>query len=473
MSCAGTSRKQVLVQHLEKRPVGNDPARRPERGRRGADQLVPDGGLPGPRRRDRRELADAGGPYREQLEDTFFLLPGGRLALVGLDYTHAHNLARSTFSTAARAANGSPRWQRRSKPRLDSRQVFDSQCPLRLPPPRRDPRPAGARPRSDSASSGVAADGGGPPALFGVTQFSSLALEPGEESLLVADTPGGIVRRFRRGCGSWPAGPCLADRRFRTEVIWRTARRAGVPGPPLSRSAPVDSQVFSFFDTANWEVLAKVLDGCADQRPFLGLRRGLDRSRLRPPGQRHLDRPAPRATTTPAAPPAPALTDTDAFATCDAPSPGWNPPAQERDPLVENANGTAPRLQLRSQYELDHRRRATGRPERGSKRSRRRPPASSTSSPRQLGNAGQGARRLRHQRLPLGLRRRHHPDVGYKLEVTERTSGRRKVYTNPVGTPARAITDIAAFSCNAEARPAVPVRKSEPPLELPPSASAQ
>ncbi|MDE2977549.1 MAG: hypothetical protein OXU63_08515, partial [Acidobacteriota bacterium] len=67
-----------------------------------------------------------------------------------------------------------------------------------------------------------------------------------------------------------PAGNCVADER--TRCLGDSRFRATVsfdPGGGGNRHATVvpagtdDSGLFSFFDPANWEVLVKVLDGCA------------------------------------------------------------------------------------------------------------------------------------------------------------------------------------------------------------------
>ncbi len=67
-----------------------------------------------------------------------------------------------------------------------------------------------------------------------------------------------------------PAGTCAADRgtlclqdsRYAVEIQWQTA--SGQAGPGIvARSGTNDSGMFWFFDARNWEVLVKVLDGCA------------------------------------------------------------------------------------------------------------------------------------------------------------------------------------------------------------------
>lgn len=62
-------------------------------------------------------------------------------------------------------------------------------------------------------------------------------------------------------CTPSPTALCLAGGRFRVEVDWTAGGTAGA-----GRVVPVgsdDSGLFWFFDPANWEMLVKVLDGCA------------------------------------------------------------------------------------------------------------------------------------------------------------------------------------------------------------------
>lgn len=64
------------------------------------------------------------------------------------------------------------------------------------------------------------------------------------------------------GCVPEPDRLCLRDGRFRVEVAWRDfsgqTGKGSVVSPPTE-----DSGLFWFFDPANWELLVKVLDGCA------------------------------------------------------------------------------------------------------------------------------------------------------------------------------------------------------------------
>ena len=81
---------------------------------------------------------------------------------------------------------------------------------------------------------------------------------------LYLGTGGGRLWRLGTGTSCQPGGTtmCLNRGRFRVEVEWTTA--AGDSG--AGQVVPVgsdDSGLFWFFDSANWEMMVKVLDGCA------------------------------------------------------------------------------------------------------------------------------------------------------------------------------------------------------------------
>ncbi|MGH9442174.1 MAG: LamG domain-containing protein [Thermoanaerobaculia bacterium] len=115
------------------------------------------------------------------------------------------------------------------------------------------------------------------------------------------------------GAGS-PTAPCL-DGRFSVSVTWRTDDGSTGQGTAVE-CASDDSAIFWFFDPANWELLVKAHNACVD--PFnrwwlfsaattnvfyrldvLDVRAGVNKIYFNYSG-----------------PPAPAVTDTDAFATC-------------------------------------------------------------------------------------------------------------------------------------------------------------
>ncbi|MCP4664167.1 MAG: hypothetical protein GY856_52960, partial [bacterium] len=55
---------------------------------------------------------------------------------------------------------------------------------------------------------------------------------------------------------------CLNQGRFRVEVSWRNFQ-GGTGSGRVVPFGSADSGLFWFFDTANWEMLVKILDGCA------------------------------------------------------------------------------------------------------------------------------------------------------------------------------------------------------------------
>ena len=70
------------------------------------------------------------------------------------------------------------------------------------------------------------------------------------------------ARSATSGCAGSDSSLCLADSRFEVTVDWSTAD--GGRGP--ARAVPVgtnNSGLFYFFEPGNWEMLIKVLDGCA------------------------------------------------------------------------------------------------------------------------------------------------------------------------------------------------------------------
>ena len=63
-------------------------------------------------------------------------------------------------------------------------------------------------------------------------------------------------------CVPGPETACLQNSRFEVEVEWQGADGAS-NAARLVHAGTNDSGMFSFFDRSNWEVLIKVLDGCA------------------------------------------------------------------------------------------------------------------------------------------------------------------------------------------------------------------
>lgn len=63
-------------------------------------------------------------------------------------------------------------------------------------------------------------------------------------------------------CVPGPHRLCLADGRFRVEVTWRNFSGQTGEGS-VAACSTADSGLFWFFDPDNWELMVKVLDGCA------------------------------------------------------------------------------------------------------------------------------------------------------------------------------------------------------------------
>lgn len=67
----------------------------------------------------------------------------------------------------------------------------------------------------------------------------------------------------RLPCVPGPQTMCLNAGRFRVEVEWRDGTGETGPGQVVLGTLAGDSGLFWFFSPANWEMLVKVLDGCA------------------------------------------------------------------------------------------------------------------------------------------------------------------------------------------------------------------
>jgi predicted esterase len=65
------------------------------------------------------------------------------------------------------------------------------------------------------------------------------------------------------GCLPGPTVLCLGGGRFRVEVAWKDFQGGAGPGSVVPGAVSDDSGLFWFFAPDNWELLVKVLDGCA------------------------------------------------------------------------------------------------------------------------------------------------------------------------------------------------------------------
>ncbi len=126
-----------------------------------------------------------------------------------------------------------------------------------------------------------------------------------------------VIGTSARGTANCVAGAstmCLNQGRFKVEVSWETA----LPTTGVGQVVPFatqDSGLFYFFEASNWEMLVKVLDGCAINSRFwvyaaattdVGYQ--LVVTDTVTDEQKFYDNPVGRAS--------PAITDTNAFSTC-------------------------------------------------------------------------------------------------------------------------------------------------------------
>lgn len=64
-------------------------------------------------------------------------------------------------------------------------------------------------------------------------------------------------------CRTTATAPCLLGGRFRVEVDWATADGGTGAAATVADGTSADSALMWFFQPENWEILVKVLDGCA------------------------------------------------------------------------------------------------------------------------------------------------------------------------------------------------------------------
>jgi len=107
---------------------------------------------------------------------------------------------------------------------------------------------------------------------------------------------------------------CLNGGRFRVEVLWTTEEGSGL-GSVVSNASSDDSGLFYFFAPDNWEVLVKVLDACSFDDHYWVFAAATTNVEYT---LRVTDtlREEQKSYFHPAGTPAPAVTDTAAFATC-------------------------------------------------------------------------------------------------------------------------------------------------------------
>ncbi|HEX2642867.1 MAG TPA: choice-of-anchor L domain-containing protein [Thermoanaerobaculia bacterium] len=91
---------------------------------------------------------------------------------------------------------------------------------------------------------------------LGNAAIQELNLSPAVENLSVVST------EAKAPCVPGSGSLCLSDRRFRVEVTWKDFQGRTGSGTVVPFGAD-DSGLFWFFASTNWEMLVKVVDGCA------------------------------------------------------------------------------------------------------------------------------------------------------------------------------------------------------------------
>jgi hypothetical protein len=121
------------------------------------------------------------------------------------------------------------------------------------------------------------------------------------------------------GCAQSPTANCLNNDRFKVRAHWRTTFGTRGAGPVVPGVSSDDSGLFYFFNQDNWEVLLKVLDACSMPQPrfwvFSAATTNVEYTITVVDTEAQPNQVA-RSYFKPQGPPAPAITDTNAFATC-------------------------------------------------------------------------------------------------------------------------------------------------------------
>jgi hypothetical protein len=72
----------------------------------------------------------------------------------------------------------------------------------------------------------------------------------------------------RRSCADSPTVRCLQGGRFRAEIDFAAYDGAAGPARAARGGRSADTAIFTFFEPSNWELMVKVLDGCAINSHF-------------------------------------------------------------------------------------------------------------------------------------------------------------------------------------------------------------
>ncbi len=290
----------------------------------------------------------------------------------------------------------------------------------------------------------------------GLARPVAVAVGPDSQLVHVAGGSSSAVATLSRRCLP-AAGACAAGDRFRLDLTWRDfAGNTGAAGhlEPASDS----SRIFYYRNPDNWEMLAKVLDGCAYNERFWVFAAATTNleTALRVTdtwtGQRRTYRNALGEV-------APAITDTAAFATCGLEPPGDaaggagpGPAAPPAASPPKAACDGAPGFCVAERFDVKAEWRSPGSEVR---EARLVPLESATSGVLYFSNPDNWEMLVKvldgcaiNDRVWVFAAAT--TNVETRLTVTDLETGARQIYHQPMGIAAPAITDTGAFeACGA------------------------
>ena len=264
-------------------------------------------------------------------------------------------------------------------------------------------------------------------------------------------------------CVEGPTTMCLEGGRFRVETDWRDFGNNVGPGTVVDFGSNNSGLVW-FFSPENWEVLIKVLDGCTiNDRHWVfaaattNVEYNLEVTDCWTGGTATYTNPLGIAS--------PAITDTDALATCSAvPPPGYEPPATAKEstefchaihgramPYRRKLGGCVPSATEMCLDDNRFRVEVEWQDPDGNVGSGQVVPTESPNSGLMWFFSSENWEMLIKVLNGCSINNRYWvfsaatTNVQYTLRVTDTMTGAVSVYNNPPGTAADAITDTGAF----------------------------
>ncbi len=101
-------------------------------------------------------------------------------------------------------------------------------------------------------------------------ELQALAVSPDSQNVYAISRRENAISTFTtfEGCAPGPQTMCLNGGRFKVEVEWLDFEGNTGQGQVVTSAPGEDSGLFWFFDSNNWEMLVKVLDGCANTQHY-------------------------------------------------------------------------------------------------------------------------------------------------------------------------------------------------------------